>query len=106
MRPLTGVVTNVAGRTLVIKTESGLHISAPKTGSIGYGDSVLVYYNFTTNTVVEILPNNPDEEVREVDLDEPAEQEELPDLLEPEDWGALRQEGDEVGVTDPWEHWD
>lgn len=104
MRPLTGVVTNVAGRTLVITTESGMRISAPKTGSIGYGDSVLVYYNFTTNSVVEILPNDPDEEVREVALDEPDEEMEHPDLFEIEDGGALRQLGD--GETDPWEHWD
>lgn len=106
MRPLTGVVTNVAGRILTIRLESGLRISAPKTGSIGYGDSVLVYYNFTTNTVVEILPNDPDEEVREVDLDEPDEELEHPVLLEIEDWGALRQGGDALGVSDPWEYWD
>jgi len=107
MRPLYGVVTR-GGRTLTIRLESGLVVTATNSGGYSKYDQVAVFYDYTRSLVVRMEAYDPDEVVKEFTdesdtavLADEDEIEILPEPVNEDDSGALYQCSD--GYWDPEE---
>jgi hypothetical protein len=97
MRPLRGVVIQASRRSLVIKIETGQRLEADNRRlKLGRFDQVHVYYDYTRNEIVDIVPFDPNLESGEgadestIELLEDGEHEDPPvESLEAVDSGAL-----------------
>ena len=70
MMPLRGVVIQASRRSLVIKLETGQRLEADNRSlRLERFDQVQVGYDYTTNTVKDIAPFDPDMERREGGID-------------------------------------